>query len=688
MSLFKDDPLPKVSLLRVSDQNIYRNKLPDVRSIGRVSPLKSKSKVTGKSDPPKRRWILISERLLNKPGDDIVFNLQPICQYNPITRDVIKEYDKAPVVKEKPVDVIDKSNVVKESDKAQGKSLDVFKYKHKHKTGLPKDNQKDNPKDKESDKAPVVAVVVSGKSVVDEKDNRKEKPADVIEKLIVIKESDKASVVNESDKVPVVKESDKAPVVAPVLKEKSGDVIEKSTLVNEKEKPTVDVMSKVAKDKEKPVVDVTSKVGKSKAVVHKYRALDVVSKDKPNGISSSVFGKGNAPFVVGLSNDKPSVVKGKLSTELPKNKHKADIPKDKPKPKDKHKEDHGKKKLELKMIKGKMVSDEVDSDEVLVRFTMFPLIKYHRGWEDVKPIEHEFVRSWVDQFYPKSLNEIRVGDIASKIFLDVVRRLHEESVISEIDWCVYIHSFFEDSKLLEKPTLYYLGPFTFLILLHLDSIKFDSFPVIRTRPAIRDWTSTLMRKIQDLETKEQVIGYLDFHNEWTESELQKTESFTRVSSLETSEREFVELQEKYVQVFKDPISSDVDVYSVDGGNDSDGDDNKEDDNDDRNENNDEELNDDNDDEKVVCSAFEVVWPQKAWYGRYIAFGRHLEEIHVTWAHLEKKPTRLRTYTNISQDYVLGGRRRRHKIQSHDGVTRFHDGVSSHDPAQDLEYSLL
>ncbi|GJX12736.1 hypothetical protein Tco_0204494 [Tanacetum coccineum] len=44
---------------------------------------------------------------------------------------------------------------------------------------------------------------------------------------------------------------------------------------------------------------------------------------------------------------------------------------------------------------------------------------------------------------------------------------------------------------------------------------------------------------------------------------------------------------------------------------------------------------------------------------YFAFGRHLEELHVTWAHLEKKRTRLRTYTNISQDYVLSGWRWRH-----------------------------
>ncbi|GJR53393.1 hypothetical protein Tco_1403914 [Tanacetum coccineum] len=36
---------------------------------------------------------------------------------------------------------------------------------------------------------------------------------------------------------------------------------------------------------------------------------------------------------------------------------------------------------------------------------------------------------------------------------------------------------------------------------------------------------------------------------------------------------------------------------------------------------------------------------------YLTFGRHLEEIHVTWAHLEKKRTRLRTYTNISQEFI-------------------------------------
>ncbi|GJU81589.1 hypothetical protein Tco_1283954 [Tanacetum coccineum] len=34
----------------------------------------------------------------------------------------------------------------------------------------------------------------------------------------------------------------------------------------------------------------------------------------------------------------------------------------------------------------------------------------------------------------------------------------------------------------------------------------------------------------------------------------------------------------------------------------------------------------------------------------LAFERNLEEIHVTGAHLEKKRTRLQTYTNISQEF--------------------------------------
>ncbi|GKE34606.1 hypothetical protein Tco_1453928, partial [Tanacetum coccineum] len=36
--------------------------------------------------------------------------------------------------------------------------------------------------------------------------------------------------------------------------------------------------------------------------------------------------------------------------------------------------------------------------------------------------------------------------------------------------------------------------------------------------------------------------------------------------------------------------------------------------------------------------------------RFLALGWILEEIHVTWAHLEKKRTRLRTYTKSHDDF--------------------------------------
>ncbi|GKA42463.1 hypothetical protein Tco_0735123 [Tanacetum coccineum] len=63
--------------------------------------------------------------------------------------------------------------------------------------------------------------------------------------------------------------------------------------------------------------------------------------------------------------------------------------------------------------------------------------------------------------------------------------------------------------------------------------------------------------------------------------------------------------------------------------------------------------------------------------RYSAFGRHLEEIHVTWAHLEKKQTRLRTYTNISQEFLL-------KLETASQITR--DAVTTHTKttSQDLK----
>ncbi|GJW54536.1 hypothetical protein Tco_0098621, partial [Tanacetum coccineum] len=147
-------------------------------------------------------------------------------------------------------------------------------------------------------------------------------------------------------------------------------------------------------------------------------------------------------------------------------------------------------------------------------------------------------------------------------------------------------------------------------LLYLDSMKFDKFPVVCTRPSIRNWSSYLMKQRQELELKDHVVGLLDLHDEWNEAEVQESEGF--IGFLEISKKEalfkraeeklaaicservllenlmrkasldylgdgkFVELQEKYVQVFRDTILFDVDV---DAGNDDNGDGDGDDDND-------------------------------------------------------------------------------------------------------------
>ncbi|GJS27040.1 hypothetical protein Tco_0487660 [Tanacetum coccineum] len=74
----------------------------------------------------------------------------------------------------------------------------------------------------------------------------------------------------------------------------------------------------------------------------------------------------------------------------------------------------------------------------------------------------------------------------------------------------YIYDCLQYSKLL-LGTNHYLGLITFLVLLYFDSTKFNRFPVVRTRPAIRNWSSYLMKQRQELEHKD-VLGILRLHN--------------------------------------------------------------------------------------------------------------------------------------------------------------------------------
>ncbi|GJZ18749.1 uncharacterized mitochondrial protein-like protein [Tanacetum coccineum] len=92
-------------------------------------------------------------------------------------------------------------------------------------------------------------------------------------------------------------------------------------------------------------------------------------------------------------------------------------------------------------------------------------------------------------------------------------------------------------------------------------------------------------------------------------------------------------------------------------------------------------------------AVKVFNPLPKPMSRFLALGWLLEEIHVTWAHLKKKRTRLQTYTKSLEDFckqwlrrVAGGIKRRRRDLSSDGVRNLATASGRGRLKEDLESS--
>ncbi|GJU88274.1 hypothetical protein Tco_1300697, partial [Tanacetum coccineum] len=132
---------------------------------------------------------------------------------------------------------------------------------------------------------------------------------------------------------------------------------------------------------------------------------------------------------------------------------------------------------------------------------------------DEREADHEFVKLWVGQFHPLELRDLRVNDIARKLvaakeidflfkvnFLTIVLRIRCISIGAD-----YIYGMFRDSKTRQGKTyISTIGPLTFLILLYLDSTKFDRFPVVPRVQLIRKLVNYLMRQRQSCGTLKSV----------------------------------------------------------------------------------------------------------------------------------------------------------------------------------------
>ncbi|GKD01187.1 hypothetical protein Tco_1171461 [Tanacetum coccineum] len=123
--------------------------------------------------------------------------------------------------------------------------------------------------------------------------------------------------------------------------------------------------------------------------------------------------------------------------------------------------------------------------------------------------DDEFVQLWLSQFASKKKKQIFSTDIDEKLVrstrvdfmfkvnflmlfanvmgkadtmkafvnLSVVRRIREDTNIAGVDWCDFIHRCLAISHEPNTDSGFYNGPLCFLILLYLDSTKFDRVPI-------------------------------------------------------------------------------------------------------------------------------------------------------------------------------------------------------------------
>ncbi|GJW30628.1 ulp1 protease family, C-terminal catalytic domain-containing protein [Tanacetum coccineum] len=153
---------------------------------------------------------------------------------------------------------------------------------------------------------------------------------------------------------------------------------------------------------------------------------------------------------------------------------------------------------------------------------------------DEREVDHEFVRKWAGQFYPLELKKVRVNDIAQKLI-----------VAQEIDFLFKVN---------------FLTLFTNTIG-KADGLKGQIYLDVVTR--LREDSALFKRA-------EEKLAAICSERVFLEDLMRKA------SSAYPGDGKFVELQAKYVQVFRDPISFDVDMDVVnesngDDDNDNDGD---------------------------------------------------------------------------------------------------------------------
>nr|GFA05614.1 hypothetical protein [Tanacetum cinerariifolium] len=485
MDIRDEIKLSKAVLVLDSDQNKHRNKLPGVKPINRVhsiksklkdirksnSPIKSKLNDTGKSNSPKSRWVPMSERVSKVSDEPVVTAVESVVKESvkvpskvtsKVSDESVKESVMVPVVKKSvkassvgtdklssenqdKIDLVankrsslvaEKIDVVKDKvDMVADKASDALKNKL---TGKGKKavvgKDKDKPKNIASD-------VVKEKIKPNPK-QKKKKLKGKLKKDVSNSELDTDVVDYSSDKAD--RKRKKLKIKAGLKRKRSGSDSSDSSDIDSKSIKLL--ISKLEKKVKKQESDEDSVPKKFKKKLSKKVEKEVSDEE-------SLPKKGNKKLTKKVKkeeSDEDSIPK------KGKKKEKQLTPKEPA-----HEEYLSSfRSFHARTTPSSLFSAIKNSRVDILRFLTdigfsVPLGGYSLFDLDERETDHEFVRKWAEIDFLFKVNFLtlftntmgKADGLKGQICLDVVRRLREDFVISDIDWCGYIYDCLRDNSI-------------------------------------------------------------------------------------------------------------------------------------------------------------------------------------------------------------------------------------------------
>ncbi|CAH1445325.1 unnamed protein product [Lactuca virosa] len=113
-----------------------------------------------------------------------------------------------------------------------------------------------------------------------------------------------------------------------------------------------------------------------------------------------------------------------------------------------------------------------------------------------------------------------------KCNLNPLYLIRRDTDLSSIDWCDYIVDCLVRTKKVynpEKESSFFYGPAAYLMLLYVDTFKFDHLQVTRKRPTIFYWTSEKIRFLEDILQESGGFGCGHVNEAYVEEEFQESE---------------------------------------------------------------------------------------------------------------------------------------------------------------------